>query len=78
MKQTVLEHLVEKSREGSYYALPFQVPEGVCAVTVSYQYPKTPGNIIDLGLENTQGQFLGWSGSSRSSVTAGEFDATPG
>lgn len=78
MKQTVLEHLVEKSREGGYYALPFQVPEGVCAVTVSYQYPKAAGNIIDLGLENAQGQFLGWSGSSRSSVTAGEFDATPG
>lgn len=78
MKQTVIEHLVEKSREGSYYSLPFQVPEGVCAVTVSYRYQKLAGNIIDLGLENAQGQFLGWSGSSRSSITAGEFDATPG
>ena len=78
MKQMVFEHLVEKSREGSYYSLPFQVPEGVCKVTVSYRYQKLAGNIIDLGLENAKGQFLGWSGSSRSSVSVGEFDATPG
>jgi len=84
MADLVLEHTVEKSREGSYYSLPFQVPEGVAALTVSYRYPrlaageKPPVNVIDLGLENAEGQFLGWSGSSRRSVTAGEFTATPG
>ncbi len=84
MMDLVLEHLVEKEREGSYYSLPFQVPEGVVSLTVTYSYPrivpreKPPINVIDLGLEDAQGRFLGWSGSSRKSVTVGEFSATPG
>jgi len=84
MTEMILDHLVEKNKEGSYYALPFQVPEGVVSVTVTYSYPRIARkgdqiiNIIDLGLEDSQGQFLGWSGSSRKSVTVGEFTATPG
>ena len=77
MQTLVIDHLVEKSREGSYYSLPFSVPEGVRSLTVRYHYPPQ-GSTIDLGLEDGQGQFLGWSGSSRSTVTVGEFDATPG
>ena len=77
MEELVIDHLVEKSREGSYYRVPFSVPEGIQTLTVRYSYPAL-GNIIDLGLEDGQGQFLGWSGSSRKSVTVGEFDATPG
>ena len=77
MEKLVIDHLVEKSREGTYYSLPFSVPRGVRSLTVRYSYP-TKGSIIDLGLEDGQGEFLGWSGSSRSSVTVGEFDATPG
>lgn len=77
MEKLVIDHLVEKEREGSYYSLPFSVPEGVRSLTVSYSYcPR--GNTIDLGLEDGQGKFLGWSGSSRSSVTVGEGKATPG
>lgn len=63
MDKVILKHLVEKNREGSYYKLPFQVPEGTRSVTVSYSYPGTGGNVIDLGLEDGEGQFLGWSGS---------------
>ncbi|MDY4583144.1 MAG: CehA/McbA family metallohydrolase [Candidatus Faecousia sp.] len=77
MEKLVMDHLVKKSEEGSYYSLPFSVPEGVRSLTVRYSYP-TGESIIDLGLEDGQGAFLGWSGSSRSSVTVGEFDATPG
>ena len=77
MEKLVIDHLVEKSREGSYYTVPFSVPEGVRSLTVRYSYPRQ-GNTIDLGLEDGQGQFLGWSGSSREAVTVGEFDATPG
>lgn len=77
MKKLVIDHLVKKSEEGSYYSLPFSVPEGVRSLTVRYSYPARE-SIIDLGLEDGQGEFLGWSGSSRSSVTVGEFDATPG
>ena len=77
MEKQVIDHLVEKKREGSYYSLPFSVPEGVRSLTVRYSYPAGE-SIIDLGLEDGQGEFLGWSGSSRSSVTVGEFSATPG
>ena len=28
METLVIDHLVEKKREGSYYSLPFSVPEG--------------------------------------------------
>lgn len=77
MEKLVIEHLVEKSREGCYYSVPFTVPQGMRSLTVRYSYSKA-GSIIDLGLEDGRGEFLGWSGSSRSSVTVGEFDATPG
>lgn len=79
-----IEHRVEKAREGSYYAIAFEVPEGMESLTVSYSYPREPAqkkafkNVIDLGLADEKGQFLGWSGSARQEVTVGEFDATPG
>lgn len=84
MTEMILEHLVEKNMEGRYYSLPFQVPEGVESLTVTYSYPRIarkenpPANVIDLGLEDAQGRFLGWSGSSRKSVTVGEYTSTPG
>ena len=84
MDKLILNHLVKKIKEGSYYKLPFAVPEGVQSITIFYQYPKkndiknAKENVIDIGLENGEGQFLGWSGSSREQITVGEFDGTPG
>lgn len=81
MKTIVFDHQVEKSREGTYYTIPFQVPEDVEKITVTYTYPKETGdmkNVIDFGLEDCQEQFLGWSGSSRRTISVGEFDGTPG
>lgn len=84
MKKIELSHIVEKEKEGTYYSIPFSVPAGLTSLTVRYSYPKlaceksTKVNIIDLGLEDNQGHFLGWSGSSRKEVTVGEFSSTPG
>ena len=80
MDHIVIEHRIRKEDEGKYLSLPFDVPEEVEGVTVSYQYPHKSAlhNIIDLGLEDEDGRFLGWSGSARESVTVGEHDATPG
>lgn len=81
MQTLDIRHLVEKSSEGRYYSIPFDVPEGAEALTVSYHYPRGEAsvkNCIDLGLENADGVFLGWSGSARKSVTVGEYTATPG
>ena len=63
-----LKHFVEKSREGTYYTIPFTVPENVSRVTVSYSYWQGtkgllreihPQNIIDLGLMDEKRRFLG-------------------
>lgn len=77
MERLHLRHRVEKSVQGTYYTLAFSVPEGAGSVTVSYRYEKNAA-IIDLGLMDADGRFLGWSGSARSTVFTGEFDATPG
>lgn len=83
----IIEHRIDKSREGTYYTVPFEVPENIARLTVSYSYDKhTQGltgksekaNIIDLGIINSAGQFVGWSGSARSSVTVALTGATQG
>lgn len=78
MNKVVLYHIVSKEKEGSYYKLPFQVPEKTRAISISYSYSKTEGSVIDFGLEDEKGQFLGWSGSSHSTITVSECSATPG
>ena len=83
----IMKHRIEKSSEGTYYTVPFEVPENVEKITVSYSYDKhTQGitgqskkaNIVDLGLINADGQFVGWSGSARSSVTVALSGGTEG
>lgn len=78
MDKVILHHIVKKEKEGTYYKLPFQVPEKTRSVRIAYSYSKANGNVIDLGLEDEKGQFLGWSGGSRSSIHVSEYDATPG
>ena len=87
MEDLVIRHRIPKEKEGTYYALPFAVPAGVTALTVEYAYPAEgkglmkdlrPTNTVDLGLCNEKGEFLGWSGSARRSVTVGQYGSTPG
>lgn len=76
-----ISHNIEKQREKTYYTVPFQVPEGVEKMTVSYRYgkgSKEAPNVVDLGLMDAAGRFVGWSGGARESVTVGEYEATPG
>lgn len=35
----VIRHHIPKEKEGSYFALPFEVPSGAGCVAVSYEYP---------------------------------------
>lgn len=80
MDHTVIEHLIRKEDEGQYLSLPFDVPQGMESITISYHYPNKSAlhNVIDLGLEDGDGRFLGWSGSARERITVGAYDATPG
>lgn len=80
-------HKVLKEKEGSYYTIGFSVPENVVKITVSYDYQRGkkgfmgdlhPTNTIDIGLEDADGRFLGWSGSAHESVYVGEFGSTRG
>ncbi len=80
-------HKVLKEKEGSYYTIGFTVPENVVKISVSYDYPRGtkgfwgdlhPTNTIDIGLEDADGRFLGWSGSAHRSIYVGEFGSTRG
>ncbi len=84
---TVIKHKITKDREGEYYTLPFDVPDGVTKITVSYDYYKPttgmmgdlkPSNTIDIGLADEKNNFLGWSGSAHKTIYVGEYDSSAG
>jgi hypothetical protein len=84
MEQTSIhiERFVKKEEEGLYFIQPFEVPEGVEKIEISYEYPRyitedrednstsrKEINIIDLGLNGAGGKYIGSSGSDRSHIT---------
>ncbi|MGI5989425.1 MAG: CehA/McbA family metallohydrolase [Lachnospiraceae bacterium] len=83
---TFVRHIF-KEQEGSYFTVPFEVPEGVTRLDVEYHYPghvkgaagdRRPVNTIDLGLEDETGKMLGWSGSAKDHVYVGPEDSEKG
>ena len=84
--ETVIKHKVKKTEQGTYYTLPFTVPENTDSFTVTYEYPKVSQGltdrksacIIDIGIMDPEGRFIGWSGSARKQITVGEFSSTEG
>lgn len=75
-----------------YHYFPFEVPEGITRLDISFDYSQ-PGhrarkagheNAIDIGLFDAQGHafngagFRGWSGSARATFFVGLTEATPG
>lgn len=88
MNNLVIDHTIPKTAEGTYYTIPFQVPDArIDRITVSYSYNRFSGklnlksnmvNIVDLGLMDADKRFLGWSGSARSMVFVGPYSATNG
>jgi hypothetical protein len=85
---------IDHARQGSYFTLPFSMPEGIESLTLSYAYPRhreseipmAQGtfisrqeiNIIDLGLISPDGKQVGASGSDKLSISVSETYATPG
>lgn len=78
---------VPKEKEGTYFYVPFSVPDGIIKLTVSYSYRRDtkgllgdlhPTNTIDIGIADEKGRFLGWSGSAHSSISVGEFSSSSG
>ena len=86
------DQFVPKEQEGLYLTLPFEMPEDIGRLTVTYRYtrhdndpwndgpffPKPEINIIDIGLIAPDGTQVGASGSDKSSFTVSETDSTPG
>ena len=55
----VIKHMITKEKEGQYYTLPFDVPDGVVKITVSYDYYKpTSGMMGDIKPSNTMTSYL--------------------
>ncbi len=87
IKPLTIKHIVKKEAQGTYYTLGFSVPENVIKVTVTYEYTRRAAkpskkngfvNIIDIGLIDGQGRFLGWSGSNHKTIFVGEFGSSNG
>lgn len=75
----IKEHIA-KSQERQYFTLAFDLPRGIHQLQIQYQYPRTGSEeaVIDLGLMDQAGKFLGWSGSARDEIYVSRDDATPG
>ena len=67
----------EDRAASAFLAVPFDVPVGCGAFTVSLAYARGGGAVIDLGCEGPQG-FRGWSGGARDRFSITDDDATPG
>lgn len=94
MKILHLTLFVDHAREGSYFTLPFEVPEGTESIAISYCYDRRPPvqhtlgcgtftsraevNVIDLGLLDPKGEQVGASGADKAEVRVSEVGATPG
>jgi hypothetical protein len=82
----------EPHQSQTYIQLPFDVPDEVVRLDVSYAYTDavgsdphlTDGNTVDIGIFDPRGDgfmtdgFRGWSGSARSSFFIAHKEATPG
>jgi predicted metal-dependent phosphoesterase TrpH len=86
----VLRGAFDESQQRRYTHVPFEVPPGVRALHVSYDYsgrtgsdPQLLGNTLDIGLFDPRGiaasspGFRGWSGSHKLSFSVTETWATP-
>jgi hypothetical protein len=91
MPDVVLRGTFDASQRRRYTHVPFEVPAGVRALHIQYDYSHRiasdpllrGGNTLDIGLFDTRGiepsspGFRGWSGSHRRAFTVSETWATP-
>lgn len=89
-KHLELDLYIEKEKEGLYFNLPFEIPEGVERLDIRYRYERhrsyTLGqvtqteeiNIVDLALASNTGDFIGSSGSDRNHIWISEYDTSVG
>jgi len=74
----IINHNIPKSAEGTYYTIPFPMQNNLEKITVTYSYERDGKNVVDIGLMDNNKNFLGWSGSDKTTIFVGECSATPG
>jgi predicted metal-dependent phosphoesterase TrpH len=88
----ILTGTVRPEQTYTYLNLPFDVPDGVTRIDVTYRYDSaigsdpqlTGGNTLDIGVFDPRGAqfmsegFRGWSGSARQGFYIADDSATPG
>ena len=86
----VIKRIFTAKEEGTYILLPFDVPERIERIDLSYTYARfieetTDGRtarleqaIIDLFVHDAEGSCVGSSGSERTQIFISGYEATPG
>ncbi|MGG4491291.1 CehA/McbA family metallohydrolase [Metabacillus idriensis] len=77
VQQIPLSKVIHHRQQGEYITLPFSVPDDIEEIKVELSFSQPDKNIIDLGLEDSNG-FKGWSGGARKDIFVREDRATPG
>lgn len=91
IKEVNIEKLIGKERARTYFEVPFNVPENVSKIEVSYSYKRRDItvnetgdvfnkeiNVVDIAIRDESVTFRGWSGSERLYFYITENEATPG
>jgi len=72
-----LKGTITESQNNTYVEAPFNVPEGIVSITVTFRYTgKDQHTALDLGLFDPE-RFRGWSGGNKDHFTVGTTNATP-
>lgn len=90
MKRISFQRLIRPEEERLYFTIPFEVPENIERLDITYTYPRhvetvTDGvvfseerSIIDLALTAGDGEYVGASGSDRSHIFISSFESSQG
>ena len=81
MNISTFKRYIEHSEQSTYIEVPFQMPERVEEIHVSYQVEshgdEAAKAVIDLGIRDAE-RVRGWSGGARQEFSIGLNQATPG
>ncbi len=78
MQEILFNRKLYRKDQGKYIRIPFNVPDGIERIEISYRYIKTEYNILDLGIYGNDGTLRGWSGSARTDIHLSCNESTPG
>lgn len=73
----VLKGTISGSQNNTYVEVPFQVPDGIVSITVTFHYTQREQHTaLDLGIFDPE-RFRGWSGGNKDNFTISTTNATP-